>query len=94
MEGNVFLIVGLIVVGMFLVLKVKASVARRIIERYMSEQRIGGIVEKIGMPPLRLWLNNRKGDAWALVRFRDGSYKWARIRRRLFSNKPPVEFFD
>lgn len=94
MEGNVYLIAALIGVGLYLVLKVKASVARRILEKYMSEKNICGTIEKIGMPPFRLWLKNRKGDAWALVRFRDGSRKWGRIRRQLFSDTPPVKFYE
>ncbi|MBL8810261.1 MAG: hypothetical protein JNM43_08795 [Planctomycetaceae bacterium] len=45
------------------------------------------------MPPLRLWLHNRKGDGWCRVRLPDGVMKWARYRNTLFSG-PSVEFFD
>lgn len=45
------------------------------------------------MPPLRLWLHNRKGDGWCRVRLADGTTKWARYRNTLFSGAS-VEFFD
>lgn len=45
------------------------------------------------MPPLRLWIKNRKGDKWAKVYAPDGSLYWMRYRQRLFSKKSPLTFF-
>lgn len=45
------------------------------------------------IPPLRLWLYNRKGDGWCKVRLSNGTQKWARYRNTLFSGAS-VEFFD
>ncbi|MFO0978556.1 MAG: hypothetical protein U0996_19275 [Planctomycetaceae bacterium] len=45
------------------------------------------------MPPLRLWLHNRKGDGWCRVRLSNGDIKWARYRNSLFSGAS-VEFFS
>lgn len=48
---------------------------------------------KAGMPPLRLWLKNRKGDRWGLVEDRSGKQSWVRYRVRLFSSGPELTFF-
>lgn len=48
---------------------------------------------KAGMPPLRLWLKNRKGDRWGLVRDNRGNELWVRYRVHLLSS-PTLVFFD
>lgn len=49
---------------------------------------------KAGMPPLRLWIRNGKGDKWGKVLDPDGNEQWVRYRTRLFSSKSPLTFFD
>ncbi len=49
---------------------------------------------KAGMPPIRLWLRNRKGDRWGLVEDDSGTEFWIRYRRRLLSRGPVLTFFD
>jgi len=58
------------------------------------EEKTGQEVELLnaGMPPLRLWLLNRKGDCWGRVRFADGTEKWARYGTRLTG--PALAFYD
>ncbi len=47
-------------------------------------------IEKAGMPPLKYWLKNRKGDCWARVVLPDGSRKWARLRGGFYTGKEPL----
>jgi len=49
---------------------------------------------KAGIPPLRLWIKNRKGDKWGLVRDDRGRELWVRYRVRIFTSGPPLAFFD
>ena len=67
----------------YLLLKFKAKHARKHLETYLQESDMEATIEKVGIPPLRLWLKNRKGDSWARLHFASGERKWVRIRRRL-----------
>lgn len=49
---------------------------------------------KAGIPPIRLWLRNRKGDKWGLVADEEGNECWVRFRQRIFTKGPPLTFFD
>jgi hypothetical protein len=97
MHGIEFIVVVLIAVPLTIVLlKYKAKLARKVLTEHFQEAGSGGSIEKVGMPPARLWLHSRKGDSWCLVRLADGSQKWARLgfRRRSIGGKVPVEFFE
>lgn len=48
---------------------------------------------KAGMPPLRLWIRNRKYDKWGKVAAQDGTEQWVRLRTRILSSKSPLTFF-
>ena len=64
------------------------------LDEYESDTGKSFELIKAGMPPLRLWLKNRKGDRWGLVENRSGKQFWVRYRLRLFSNGPALTFFD
>ena len=51
-------------------------------------------IEAIGIPPIRFWLSNRRGDSWAKLRFSDTSIKWARLRPGIFGSGSRVDLFD
>jgi len=74
--------------------KWKYSVARQRLTRYMQEQGIPGTIVKFGMPPLHLWLHNRKGDAWCQVQMPDGALKWARVGHAGLFGGQPIQIFD
>jgi hypothetical protein len=80
----------------YVLLRYKARLSRRVLEKHFQETNTQATVEKVGIPPLRLWLSNRKGDSWCLIRTADGSRKWARLgfRRRRLGGNVPIEFFD
>ena len=40
-------------------------------------------IVKIGMPPIKYWLKNRKGDKWAKVRDTAGKEYWVRMGDRV-----------
>ncbi len=92
------LTVALIIVGavgvMVLLMKMNSIYIRKGIQKYAEERGIQITVIKTGIPPLRLWLKNRKGDKWGLVQFPDGAQKWARYRTGLFGSNDPWTFFD
>lgn len=88
----VFVIPIAIVVTYFL-LKWRAARGRAYMEQYIEEQNLDAEIVKAGIPPLRLWLRNRKGDNWVKLRSSDGSERWARIRTKFFGGEP-VDFFD
>lgn len=48
---------------------------------------------KAGIPPLRLWLRNRKGDQWGKVLTEDGDETWVRLRRGIFKGSS-LTFYD
>jgi hypothetical protein len=62
----------------------KFKMARGAIEKRLQSEGIQAEIMKVGIPPLRHWLSNRKGDSWCKLRFSDGSEKWARLRGRIF----------
>jgi hypothetical protein len=80
----------------FVLLKYRAKLSRKVLTQHLQESGMQGSIEKVGLPPARLWLQNRKGDSWCLVQLVDGSQKWARLgfRRRAIGGKTPAEFFD
>jgi hypothetical protein len=61
------------------------SIARRLAEGYISRECPDSGLMHVGIPPLRLWLRNRKGDKWAKLRHADGSAVWLRGRDTLLS---------
>ncbi len=63
------------------------------VEAWLEKEGLQGEVIPAFMPPLRLWLNNRKGDFWCQVKFEDGTQRWARARRGLFG-QGAVELLD
>lgn len=71
----------------------RISVTKKVTEKWIAENNIDAEILKVGMPPLRLWLRNRKGDSWAQLRFSDGTEQWLRIRGRLFSDDS-YDLFD
>ena len=81
MEGlGALLVVPVALVAAYFLIQWKAKGARRYIEQYLQNEQIDAEIEKVGIPPLYLWLRNRKGDSWVKLRFSDGSTKWARLR--------------
>lgn len=97
MHGLEFVVVLVIAVPLtFFLLKYKGKLSRRRMEEYFKDNNLDAAIEKVGMPPARLWIHNRKGDGWVLVRMADGSQRWARLgfRRRRVDGKVAVEFFD
>lgn len=93
MEGAAaFIVAPIALVGTYFLLKWKASQGRKYMEKYIRENGLDAQVVHSGIPPLRFWLRNRKGDNWVKVRASDGSEQWARIRGRLFSDDS-VDFF-
>jgi len=74
--------------------KQKRKQVEKAIAQYNEQNQTEVVVEKAGMPPLKHWLRNRKGDAWGLVAFPDGTRKWVRLRNRLFSKKDPLTFYN
>lgn len=80
----------LVVAGLLIYFKAKWS--RSLMEKYLVENGIDATVEKAGIPPLRLWLKNRKGDSWCRLRYTDGSARWARIRSTFGGRR--IELFD
>ena len=78
----------------FLLLKFKAKWARAAVEKRLREMNMNAtILSSLGIPPLRLWLRNRKGDSWCKVQMDDGTVKWARVRNKIFGGNP-IDFFD
>ena len=93
MEGAAALIVvPVALVLTYFLLKWKFKQGRKYMENYIQEHELDAEVVRVGIPPLRLWLRNRKGDNWVQIRFSDGTVKWARIRTKLFGGQP-VDFF-
>ncbi|QEF98985.1 hypothetical protein Mal15_30440 [Stieleria maiorica] len=74
--------------------RLKRKYMDKAIAKYNEQNGTDIEIEKSGMPPLKYWLKNRKGDCWALVVFPDGTRKWARLRGGLFSGSQPLTFLD
>ena len=70
----------------------KAKRTRAQLERYIEEHNLDAKIDKVGIPPLRFWLRNRKGDGRARLRSPDGTVYWTRVRRKLFGGDPVVFF--
>ena len=84
-RGSESLLLVLVTVPAFLgFLWLKAKMARGYVEKRLKADGVEAEIVTVGIPPLRLWLKNRKGDSWCKLRFADGSEKWARLRGRLF----------
>ncbi|OAI57847.1 hypothetical protein AYO47_07420 [Planctomyces sp. SCGC AG-212-M04] len=83
-RGSESILLILFVVPVFLgFLWLKAKMARGYVEKRLKADGVDAEILKVGIPPLRLWLKNRKGDSWCKLRFADGSEKWARLRGRM-----------
>ncbi|GAA5509501.1 hypothetical protein [Novipirellula caenicola] len=96
MEG-IFAVAGFIafvVIVLPLLFKLKRKYIEKAIRQYNEINGTTVTVEKTGMPPLKYWLKNRKGDCWARVIFPDGSRKWARLRGGLYTGNQPLTFLD
>lgn len=50
-------------------------------------------IVKIGIPPLRFWLKNRKADKWAKVKDASGREYWVRMGDRR-GQEGSLKFFD
>jgi hypothetical protein len=74
--------------------RLKRKYLQRALDKYAEETGVKLELEKSGIPPLRFWWRNRKGDCWGRVRLPDGSVKWVRLRDRLFGSGSPLTFFD
>lgn len=93
-DGMAMLVIAPIAIALtYFLLKWKFKRARAYMEKYIAENELDAEIVKVGIPPLRLWLRNRKGDNWAKIRSSDGSERWARIRTKLFGGEP-VDFFE
>ena len=94
MQGNeALVVVPIAIVVTFFLIRLKAKWSRRAMENYLQQNQIEAEVEKAnGLPPLRFWLRNRKGDAWCRVRYPDGSTQWGRLRSSFSGRR--VDFFD
>jgi len=93
-RGTEQLLLVLLVFPAFLgFLWLKARMTRRYVVKRLEKDGVDAQILKVGVPPLHLWLKNRKGDSWAKLRFADGTEKWARIRDRLFGDTS-FDLFD
>ena len=85
-------------VFLFVILPLLFKLKRGYLEKALAKHNAAHDVEikliKAGIPPLKYWLRNRKGDCWGLVSLPDGSSKWVRLRSRILSSGSPLTFFD
>lgn len=86
--------IAFIVIVVPLLFKLKGKYMAKAIAKYNEANGTAIKIEKTGIPPIKFWLMNRKGDCWSLVSFPDGSRKWARLRGGFFSGKDPLTFYD
>lgn len=91
MEAIIFVLIAVPLT--YFLLKFKFSRGRKFMESYIEENGLDAEILKIGIPPIRLWLRNRKGDNWAKLKMADGTEQWARVRSGLLSGTS-VEFFS
>jgi len=92
---SVLVVIGFVAFIIFVVpwlFKLKKGYLEKRLVKYQEET--GEKVELIsaGMPPLKYWLKNRKGDCWGRVRLEDGTEKWVRYGTRLVG--PGLVFYD
>lgn len=74
--------------------RLKRKYLDKAIAQYNEQNGTNIKIEKAGMPPLKYWIKNRKGDCWARVVFPDGTRKWARLRGGLYAGSKPLTFLD
>ena len=75
--------------------RLKEKYLRHGLAKYEEQTGTKLELEKSGIPPIRYWLYNRKGDCWGRVRFPDGTVKWVRYRSGgLFASKDPLTFYN
>lgn len=74
--------------------RLKEKYLRHALDKHAAETGEVLELEKSGIPPLRFWLRNRKGDCWGRVRSPDGRVRWVRYRGGMFSAKSPLTFYD
>ncbi|HVJ69371.1 MAG TPA: hypothetical protein VM510_15415 [Caulifigura sp.] len=87
MKGSEGLLLVVFVVPLFIgIVWLKFKLGRGAIEKRLQAEGLDAEIVKVGIPPLRLWFKNRKGDSWGKLRFPDGTEKWGRLRGRLFGN--------
>lgn len=72
--------------------KLKAKYLEKALAEYSRNHGVKVKLIKTGIPPIKYWLGNRKGDCWGLVEFEDGSQKWVRYGTRLIGE--PMRFYD
>ncbi len=87
--------VGIIaLVALFVVfVRIKIRQTRALLGEYLEANHIQATVIGGWMPPLRLWIHNRKHDSWGQIREEDRTVRWVRIRYTLLSGRQ-FEFFD
>lgn len=77
----------------WVILHYRGNAAKNRVEIYLLENEVDAKVLKSGIPPLRYWMRNRKGDAWVKILYGDGVEQWVRVRKVLFGGWT-YEFFD
>ena len=50
-------------------------------------------IVKVGLPPIKYWLKNKKGDKWAKVADADGQEHWVRMGDRR-NQEGSLKFFE
>ena len=80
------------IVVTFFLIRWKNSRTRTMVEKHLVERGIAAVCTGKWMPPLRLWLNNRKGDGWCQIKLENNQLKWVRVRGG-FSGRS-FDFFD
>ena len=50
-------------------------------------------IVKVGMPPIKYWLKNKKGDKWAKVKDAANQEQWVRMGDRR-GQESSLKFFD
>ena len=94
MENTVMFAIIPVAIALAVVLvRWKHARTRKFITNYLAEHQLDAEITDGWMPPLRLWLKNRKGDGWCRVKFANDEFRWVRVRNTLFSGTQ-VEFFE
>ncbi|MEZ5939841.1 MAG: hypothetical protein R3C18_00525 [Planctomycetaceae bacterium] len=93
--GLLILMVPIVAIGglVYALVVWKASWTRKAVEDFLYEENIDADVISCGMPPLSLWLRNRKGDGWAKIEYADGDIAWVRVRNSIFTGRR-IDIFD
>lgn len=82
------------VFGLPWLFRLKRGYLERALQKHNDETRAGLVLEKAGMPPLKYWIRNRKGDCWGVVRHPSGTRQWVRLGGVLRGGDSPLTFFD